>query len=116
MNAGRTRFWTRVVADATFAEAVIDDPLRALSDVPDIEVSAEQVRQLEEMSRDERTEFVRGIVREAFFKGASSRYGELAESGLLGAGGDLPPELRRDEDDADDGEGKGDTDGGVDAD
>ncbi len=106
MNTARTGFWTRVVADADFAEAVIEDPLRALSDVDDVEVSAEQVRQLEEMSREERTEFVRGIIREAFFQGASSRYGELAESGLMGAGGELPPELRRDpEDDRDDDEG-----------
>ncbi len=92
-----------MVADAAFAEAVIDDPLRALSDAPDVDVSTEQVRQLEEMSRDERTEFVRGIVREAFIQGASSRYGELAESGLLGAGGELPPELRRDPEDEEDG-------------
>lgn len=101
MHAQKTSFWFRVVADAEFADAVIEDPLRALSDVDDIEVSSDQVRQLEEMERDERTEFVRGIVREAFLKGAIARYGELAEQGLMGSGGPLPPELRADDDDED---------------
>lgn len=117
MHAERTGFWMRVVADAEFADAVIEDPLRALSGVTDVEVSTAQVHQLEEMTRDERSEFVRGIVREAFLKGAIARYGQLAEEGLLGAGGPLPPELRADEDDDeatdDTGDGEaGDTDAG----
>lgn len=87
MNTARTGFWTRVVADADFAEAVIDDPLRALSDVDDVEVSAEQVRQLEEMSRDERSVLVDRIMRETFLMNAIALYGPVAVEGPI----DLPP-------------------------
>ncbi len=81
MDGQKTRFWTRVVADERFRDAVIDDPLRALSDVTDVEVSAEQVCQLEEMSRDERAELVREIIRETFLMNAIARYGPVAVEG-----------------------------------
>lgn len=84
----KTAFWTRMVADQVFREAVIDDPLRALAGARDVEVSPEQVRRLEELTRDERAQFVTDIVRDAFFKGAVSRFGPLREDGALGA---LPP-------------------------
>lgn len=92
MDGRKTRFWTRVVADERFRDAVIDDPLRALSEVDDIDVSAEQVRQLEEMSRDQRIEIVREIIRETFLMNAIARYGPVAVEGPI----DIPP---RDEND-----------------
>lgn len=107
MNAEKTGFWTRVVADASFADAVIDDPLRALSEVTDVVVSTEQVRRLEELTRDERADLVREVVHEAFMKGAVARYGHLSQEGLLGAGGPLPPELRAPEDDEDETDDQG---------
>ena len=81
-------FWTRMVADQAFREAVIEDPLRALARVDDVDVSAEQVRQLEEMSNAQRRELVTEVVRDAFFKGAVSRFGALGRDGSLGQ---LPP-------------------------
>jgi len=85
----KTGFWTRVVADSDFRDAVIDDPLRAMGHADDVEVSAEQIRQLEEMTRDERVELVTEIVRDAYFKGALQRFGPLREDGSLG--GPNPP-------------------------
>ena len=52
--------WVRAVADPAFREALIDDPLRALAEAGDVHASAGQVRQLEEMDRDERAELVSG--------------------------------------------------------
>ncbi len=83
-NSDKTGFWTRMVADQAFREAVIDDPLRALAGADDVEVSADQVRQLELLGRDERLELVTEVVRDAFFKGAVSRFGPLREDGALG--------------------------------
>jgi hypothetical protein len=81
-----TPFWTRVVADAGFREAVIDDPLRALAGTDGIAVSTEQVRQLEEMDRDERAEAIEEIVREVHLRGASARFGDIGPDGRLGGG------------------------------
>ena len=64
----KTGFWTRMVADQAFREAVIEDPLRALARVDDVDVSPQQVRQLEEMSHGDRRELVTEVVRDAFFK------------------------------------------------
>lgn len=94
----KTGFWTRMVADETFRAAVIADPLRALAGVDDVAVSPEQVRQLEEMARDDRIVFVREVVRDAYFKGAVSRFGPLREDGALGPIDRLPDD---DEADAD---------------
>ncbi len=87
MDGRKTRFWTRVVADERFRASVIGDPLRALSDVDDVEVSAEQVRQLEEMSRDERSVLVDRVMRETFLMNAIALYGPVAVEGPI----DLPP-------------------------
>jgi hypothetical protein len=81
----KTGFWTRMVADQTFREAVVEDPLRALARVDDVDVSPRQVRQLEEMSHADRRELVTMVVRDAFFKGAVARWGPLGDDGELGA-------------------------------
>lgn len=94
MDGGRTRFWTRVVADERFRDAVIDDPLRAVGEVDDIEVSAEQIRRLEEMSREERSDLVVEIIRTAFVKSAIARYGPVAVDGP-------PPRMPGDDDQKD---------------
>jgi hypothetical protein len=74
-----------MVADQTFREAVVEDPLRALARVDDVDVSPRQVRQLEEMSHADRRELVTMVVRDAFFKGAVARWGPLGDDGELGA-------------------------------
>ena len=78
--------WTRTVADPEFREALIDDPLRALADAGNVGASAEQVRQLEDMDRDERAEFVRNVVRDIHMKGGQARFGPIGEDGRLGGG------------------------------
>ena len=79
-----TRFWVRVVADQDFREALIADPLRALASTPSIDVSGEQVRQLEEMDVEERTDLITEVVREVHFRGATARFGDIGRDGRLG--------------------------------
>lgn len=76
--------WVRAVADPRFREALIDDPLRALAAEPGVEASAEQVRRLEAMDRDERAELVRGVVREVHMRGGRARFGTIGEDGRIG--------------------------------
>ena len=49
-----------------------------------VEFSPEQVRQLEEMDRDERAEMVTEIVREVHTRGFQARFGRLRDDGRLG--------------------------------
>ncbi len=81
--------WVRAVADPAFREALIDDPLRALAEAGDVAVSADQVRQLEEMEPGEREELVRGVVREIHLRGGQARFGSIGPDGRLG-GPDAP--------------------------
>lgn len=83
-------FWMRMVADQVFRDAVIEDPLRAVADTPEVDVSADQVRQLDEMEFEERREFITQVVRDAYFKGAVARWGPLNQDGAFGASGDVP--------------------------
>ncbi|MGI9540393.1 MAG: hypothetical protein ACR2N6_09615 [Miltoncostaeaceae bacterium] len=78
-----TPFWVRLVADERFREAVVDDPLRAMAGVEGVEVSAEQITQLDEMARDERVEMITEVVREAHIQGWSARLGswEIRDEG-----------------------------------
>lgn len=76
--------WARAVADPVFREALIDDPLRALADAGDVRASAEQVRQLEDLDREERAELVIGVVREIHWRGGQARFGRLRADGRLG--------------------------------
>jgi hypothetical protein len=76
--------WVRAVADPAFREALIGDPLRALADAGDVHASAEQVRQLEEMDRRERTELVMGVVREIHMRGGQARFGRIRGDGRIG--------------------------------
>jgi hypothetical protein len=79
-----TPFWVRVVADQDFRSALIADPLRALAQTPGVSVSAEQVRQIEEMDLDERREFITEVVREVHMRGAVARFGDIDADGRLG--------------------------------
>lgn len=79
-----THIWTRTVADTAFRAALIEDPLRALAEAGNVHASAEQVRQLEEMDRDERAEFVAEVVREVHSRGFQARFGQLRDDGRLG--------------------------------
>lgn len=83
----KTPLWTRAVADEGFRQRLIDDPLRALAEEPDVAVSAEQVRQLEEMDVEEREEVLTEIVREVYVKGAIARFGRIGPDGRFGGGG-----------------------------
>ncbi len=56
-------------------------------------VSADQVRALEEMTRDERLALVTEVVRDAYMKGAVSRFGPLREDGALGPIEPTPDDL-----------------------
>lgn len=80
--------WVRVIADEAFRTALIDDPLRALAAHADVAVSADQVRQLEDMSRDEREALVTDVFREAHLRGGQARFGQIGFDGRLG--GDPP--------------------------
>lgn len=80
----KTPLWTRAVADEEFRRRLIDDPLRALAEEPDIAVSTEQVRQLEEMELEEREELLTEIIREVYVKGAIARFGEIGPDGRFG--------------------------------
>ena len=79
-----THIWTRAVADLAFRDALIEDPLRALAEAGDVRASPEQVRQLEEMDREERAEMVTEIVREVHTRGFQARFGRLHDDGRLG--------------------------------
>ena len=70
--------WTRAVADSRFRDALIDDPLRALAEAPGVHASPEQVRQLDEMGRADRMDFVMGIVREVHMRGGQARFGAIS--------------------------------------
>lgn len=83
----KTPLWTRAVADEAFRQRLIDDPLRALAEEPNIAVSAEQVRQLEEMDVATREELLTEIVREVYVKGAIARFGQIGPDGRFGGGG-----------------------------
>ena len=76
--------WVRAVADPVFRDALIGDPLRALADAGDVQASAEQVRQLEEMDVEERAELVTGVVREIHMRGGQARFGRIHGDGRLG--------------------------------
>lgn len=80
----RVPIWTRTVADPVFREALIEDPLRALADAGNVAASADQVRQLNEMDREERAEFVRGVVRDIHMKGGQARFGSIGDDGRIG--------------------------------
>jgi hypothetical protein len=86
----RPTIWVRVIADEAFRNAVIDDPLRALAEFPDVVVSADQVRQLEELSRDEREALITDVFRKAHWQGGQARFGQLGLDGRIG-GTDLAP-------------------------
>jgi hypothetical protein len=83
--------WTRAVADPNFRDALIADPLRALADAGNVAASADQVRQLEDMTPEQRAEFITEIVRDVHIRGGQARFGWIGEDGLLG-GSETPPD------------------------
>lgn len=84
MTEPRIPLWTRAVADPRFREDLIADPLAALAGAGDVAASPEQLDQLEAMDRDERGEFVRGVVREVHMRGGQARFGRIGPDGRLG--------------------------------
>ena len=84
MPVTQVPIWVRAVADPTFRDALIDDPLRALAEAPGVEASPAQVRQLEELERDGRAELVMGVVREIHMRGGQARFGAIGADGRVG--------------------------------
>jgi len=68
--------WGRAAGDPEFREALIDDPLRALASVGDTGVTAEQVRQLDEMDVEERREIVTEVIRRVTLGHVRDRWGD----------------------------------------
>ena len=87
-DAAQPGLWVRVIADEAFRGDLIEDPLRALAAHPDVAVSADQVRQLEELSREEREALVTDVFRRAHWQGGQARFGSVGPDGRLG--GDAP--------------------------
>lgn len=84
--------WARAIADPVFRDALIDDPLRALADTEQLDVSADQVRQLEEMSRAEREDLLRELLREVAGRRARQVWGERFWTPDEPGGPQRPPE------------------------
>lgn len=83
-DADRPTLWVRVIADEAFRTALIDDPLRALAAFPDVAVSAGQIRQLEDLTCDEREALVTDVLRQAHLRGGQARFGQIGMDGRLG--------------------------------
>lgn len=47
-------------------------------------MTADQVRQLEGMTVDERRELVRAVLRDAHLRGGAARFGSIGEDGRIG--------------------------------
>ena len=76
-DSERPSLWARTVADEAFRDALIYDPLRALARFSDVDVSADQIRQLEDMTVEERRELIARVVRDAHLKGGAARFGDI---------------------------------------
>ena len=87
-EGSRPTIWVRAIADERFRSALVEDPLRALAVFPDVTVSADQVRQLDGMSSDEREALVTRVLREAHWRGGQARFGQIGSDGRLGNGVD----------------------------
>jgi hypothetical protein len=85
-ESSQPTIWVRAIADERFRAALIEDPLRALAAFSDVAVSADQVRQLDEMSRDERETLITRVLREAHWRGGQARFGDAGVDGRLGGG------------------------------
>jgi hypothetical protein len=85
-EGSRPTIWVRAIADERFRAALVEDPLRALAAFPDVAVSAEQVRQLDAISREEREELLTRLLREAHRRGGQARFGDVGVDGRLGGG------------------------------
>ena len=85
-ESSQPTIWVRAIADERFRAALVEDPLRALAAFSDVAVSADQVRQLDEMSRDEREALITRLLREAHWRGGQARFGDVGVDGRLGGG------------------------------
>lgn len=86
IDDARPSLWARTIADEAFRDALVYDPLRALARFGDVGVSADQIRQLEGMTVDERRELIQRVVRDAHIKGGAARFGDIGfgEIGEIG--------------------------------
>ncbi len=85
-ESSQPTIWVRAIADERFRAALVEDPLRALAAFSDVAVSPDQVRQLDEMSRDEREGLITRLLREAHWRGGQARFGDVGVDGRLGGG------------------------------
>ncbi len=82
-DPARPTLWARTVADEAFRDALVYDPLRALARFEDVDVSPDQIRQLEEMTVVERRGLIQRVVREAHLKGGAARFGDIGFAATL---------------------------------
>lgn len=68
--------WTRAVADPVFRDALIEDPLRALANEPQVRAEPAVVRRLEGMSTDERRGLVRELITSVMRRRARDQWGD----------------------------------------
>lgn len=68
--------WARAIADESFRDALIADPLRALATTPEVAATADEVRRLEEMTEDGRHEVLRELMLEAMRRRVHQMWGE----------------------------------------
>ena len=87
-ESSQPTIWVRAIADERFRAALVDDPLRALAAFPDVAVSTEQVRQLDEMTLEEREALIAQLLREAHWRGGQARFGDIGLDGRIGGGVD----------------------------
>ena len=87
-ESSQPTIWVRAIADERFRAALVDDPLRALAAFPDVAVSTEQVRQLDEMTLEEREALIAQLLREAHWRGGQARFGDIGIDGRIGGGVD----------------------------
>ena len=80
----RPALWVRAIADERFREALIEDPLVALARFDNVTVSPDQVRQLEDMTVEERRELVTQVLRRAHIQGGAARFGQIGPDGRIG--------------------------------
>jgi F0F1-type ATP synthase delta subunit len=83
-HAPTPSLWARAIADHAFREALIDDPLRALATFDHVSATPEQIRQLEDLSSQDRREVITAILRRAHIEGGAARFGQIGPDGRIG--------------------------------
>lgn len=98
-TAQEMSLWARAIVDPVFRDELIEDPLRALAHADGVVVSSDQVRELEDMSPDERAEQLQRVMRDALARRLRHQWGDRFWTPDIGLD---PPADEPDIDDIDD--------------